>query len=522
MRTFLLMTFLALAPRWVYCDEPDEKPAQAPPKHTLFRHSFGGAYFIPNALSESYEELNSRVDKLRESLDTDDSDTANALREVEQLTKSLDDLRAKIEKEQKFVSPVKIFKQTDTYEFDLAQEPRVVIVADQLHLSSWDGPRIRCVLKKSIIAQAPPSAAEFAKMFVKHEQKVPSELVGETEAERKGRTDAFFASEEGQKATEKQRAWRMNFEQEITDSQAKYLEFQGKPAHILRVQGLGNGERTWISINLDSEGGTGSSGGEWDRRAELTVQLPRKAIAAVLGCQVGVHVENYEGSVLLTTAESTNRDYNGVFTATGVKGDFASYGVPLQSITQMEGTVTLDGTNVMRNGGTRHSDGLRRMTGDLSGETSIRGINGSLTARYLHTRLKVADITGTLNLENRYGPTLVELTDGIDLAGSHRIVTESGTIRLQMPQLVLSLTPWTLYTQVGEVRVNVNREVLEDVSFSTGNNSWNGMITPRQRDAPGGMMQAFERPKTALANEERSPGFDVISRAGRIVLQVEE
>ena len=277
-----------------------------------------------------------------------------------------------------------------------------------------------------------------------------------------------------------------------------------------------------VSRRFSRSTGTGSSGGEWDRRAELTVQLPRQAIAAVLGCQVGVHVENYAGSLLLTTAESTDRDYNGTFTVAGVKGDFASYGVPLQSITQMEGTVTLDGTHMMRDGSTHHADGIRRMTRDLSGETSIRGVKGSLTTRYLHTRLKIADITGTLDIENRYGPTLVELTDGIDREGSHRIVSESGTIRLQMPQPVLSLTPWALYTQVGEVRVNVNREVLEDVSFSTGKHSWNGMITPRQRDAPGGMMQAFERPQAALDNEERSPGFDVVSRAGRIVLQVEE
>ena len=184
MRTLLLITLLTLTPHGAYSDEPDEASAKAPPKHTLFRHSFGGAYFIPNPLSEEYEELTSRVDKLRESLDTDDSDTANALREVEQLTKSLDELRTKIDKEQKFVSPVKIFEQTDTYEFDLAKEPRVVIVADQIRLESWDGPGIRCVLKKSIIAKGPPPAAEFAKLLVEHELTVPSELVGETEAER--------------------------------------------------------------------------------------------------------------------------------------------------------------------------------------------------------------------------------------------------------------------------------------------------------------------------------------------------
>ena len=103
MRTLLLITLLTLTPHGAYSDEPDEASAKAPPKHTLFRHSFGGAYFIPNPLSEEYEELTSRVDKLRESLDTDDSDTANALREVEQLTKSLDELRTKIDKEQKFV-----------------------------------------------------------------------------------------------------------------------------------------------------------------------------------------------------------------------------------------------------------------------------------------------------------------------------------------------------------------------------------------------------------------------------------
>ena len=52
MRTLLIITLLALTPHGAYSDEPEEESAKAPPNHTLFRRSFGGAYFIPNALSE--------------------------------------------------------------------------------------------------------------------------------------------------------------------------------------------------------------------------------------------------------------------------------------------------------------------------------------------------------------------------------------------------------------------------------------------------------------------------------------
>ncbi len=520
MRPLLLcLALLFLVPSPTHAQVADRESAtKAPPNHTLFRRSFGGAYFIPNDLSKQYEDLKTRVEQLRESLDSDESNEA-AVAEVARLSKTLEELQTKITEKEVFVSPVKIYEQTDTYEFELGKEPQVVIVADQIRLSSWDGPGIRCVLKKSIIAKEKPAAAEFEKLFVEHELKVPKELVGETIAERKVRTEAYFASEQGQAATEKQRAWRRNFEQEITDSQAKYTAFQGQPAHILQVRGLDNGERQWVSIELHSEGGTGSSGGEWDRRAELTIQLPRNAITAVLGCQVGVHVEGYEGSLLLTTANSTDRDYEGIFTVTGVKGDFAAYGVPLQSITQINGSVTLDGNSVMRNGGTSHSNGNRRMTRDLSGETVIHEIEGNLTARYAYTRLKVADVSGTINIENRYGPTQIEFHEIVPIDAASRIITESGTIRVRMPKSVLSLLPWALFTEVGEVQVNVDRELLEDISFSSSNQSWNGMITPRKKDDPGAFMTAFERPRKTLNDETRSPGFDVISRAGRIVLE---
>ena len=521
MRTLLILTLLALTPLWAYSDEPEEATAQAPPNHTLFRRSFGGAYFIPNALSEQYEELTSRVDKLRESLDTDDSDTANALREVEQLTKSLDELRAKIEKAEKFVSPVKIFEQTDTYEFDLAQEPRVVIVADQIRLSSWDGPGIRCVLKKSIIAKEKPAAAEFEKVFVEHELKVPKQQVGETAAERKVRIDTYYATEAGKAATEKQRAMGMSFEKKWQDSQLKFIDYQGKLAHVLKVRGLDTGERTWTSINIRSEGGSGTFGGQWDRRAELTVQMPRKVSCAVFGCQVGVSVDQYEGSLLLTNEGSTEREY-GQFMITGVKGDLAAYDVRLQSISQIEGSVTLVGSSPMRDSSTSHSNNTRTMRPDLSGKLSIREVEGGLTVRHLHLHLEVADIAGPINIENRYGSTQIDFHEIIPTAGANRIVSESGLVRLRMPQTVLDLMPWTFYTQVGEVQVNVERETLEDVHFFSDRQTWNGMITSRKQDDPGAYMTAIERPQAALDNEERSPGFDVISRAGRIVLQVEK
>jgi hypothetical protein len=71
------------------------------------------------------------------------------------------------------------------------------------------------------------------------------------------------------------------------------------------------------------------------------------------------------------------------------------------------------------------------------------------------------------------------------------------------------------------LHTNLNREVLDDVDFTTGwpRQSWAGFVTPSKDRFS---FAKFERPAKALENSERPAGIDLISKAGSIRIMAEK
>ncbi len=75
------------------------------------------------------------------------------------------------------------------------------------------------------------------------------------------------------------------------------------------------------------------------------------------------------------------------------------------------------------------------------------------------------------------------------------------------------------YTLTGTVFTNIRREILDTANFSTGSprRNWHGMASASQDEAS---YTRFARPQAVLDGEQRSPGLDVVSKAGNISILV--
>ncbi|MCA9062627.1 MAG: hypothetical protein KDA96_06195 [Planctomycetaceae bacterium] len=500
-------------------ENPWKYQATAPPNHAIHRSEHGGAWFVPTELHERYEALKSQTAALAAEIEEGRVDGNAALQEIAHLEAELTTLEQQLAAVEVFVSPFRVFRQTDTYEFPLSEQRMVLIQADGIRIRSWDEPGIRCELRKTVLAEDQPAAEEMERILVKHENRIASDLVGESSAERKAHEDEFLQSPEGQAMTATQRRSREQLVQQIADSWGTFEAFQGKPIDILKVEGIAGQEgNLHLTYRINSEGGSGRAGSTWKNAAELTVYLPADIHVAIQGCQTMVDVDGFRGSLILSQTNSLDRDYDGSFTVRNVHGPVVIDGAPIRSISDVHGTVTIHAVTEPRNGGTHHSGEGRRLYTDNSSETVIENIHGDVTAEYLTGHLKLGRITGTMNIINRHGTTELALTE-VPAARPHRLSSESGRIALSGDGDTLREVRWYLASQCGELRTNLPTSVLKNVMFTSGE-PWHGLFpTSTDESDPLGIFREIRRFDAALLNAERSPGFDVISRAGRITLE---
>lgn len=497
-----------------------EHRAAAPPQHSIIRDARGGAYFIPNALYERYEQLRSRVELLATEIEQQQPDAGEAVAEAGRLQHELETLQQEIEQVEVFVSPVRQYVQTDTYEFDAGPERCLVIVADGIRLETSDDDRIRCELRKSILAEEQPAEDQFAVIHVEHHYGPAEDLVGVTDAQRDADEARFLASPEGLALTDEQRGNRSALIRDIAAHWHRYAAFQGKSVDVLRVKGLDFSEgNEHLTIKVASEGGTGQMSGHWRRDADLTVFVPRGMQVAVLGCQAGVNVHDFDGALLLTTDQSHDRNYQGEFLIDGVTGQLEIHNAPIRVIRRIGGNVTIRAIGEMRNGGTHHADDARRNYVDRSSRTIVEEIAGDLDAEYLDTHLQLREIQGTVRVVNRHGTT--ELLGGLRFAEdhAHSVQSESGTIRVHATPEMLAARQWYLLSQMGELRVNAPRDVLEQVSFTSGE-PWHGFVSVSQGDGADPLQSWYrmQRPGQLLSGQPLPPGIDILTRSGNIEL----
>lgn len=509
--------------------DPERVEGEAPADHELLSHVRGGAYFVARPLKERYDQLLARLRALKSEIETANIPGSQAIEELGQLQSQLADLRKEIEAKKVLVTPVQIHTESETIAFDLGPEQLLVVTADSLRVEDWDGPQLKCVLEKTVLAAPDQPADEHLKgIRLVHRHGKDADLVGQTDGERQADEEKFLASPDGRKLTEKQRESRRKLLREIADYRAPYREFQGHEFDALEIEGLtyeqGNRQMT---IGVHAKNAGGSLGSEWQRHALLTIYVPACKAVALRGCRVALDVKGVRANLLVTGDDSRDRDYAGTFQIRDVHGSLTVDQVPIQVVENIEGNVSITATEEFSNTGTHHEDDWRIAYAPPPFPCSCRKIAGDFSASFGRFDLTLEDVTGAVNVRNSFGNTVFTAREPLAQA-AQRLISESGRIEVTLSKSALGSLPVLALTNHGRVSTNSRRELLDETNFTTttsdlgGRFSWRGMVSKANQDSPESMLGKFERPGKAWLNQKRSAGLDVISRGGSIVVKTDE
>ena len=492
----------------------------APPNTRNMGRTLGGAYFVDEALLERHEALKARLAQVREEISLGNTTSDSAMKSLAAIQAESERLRKELEEKKVLVSAFQVYSKSSEQTFSLGDERLIIVTGDHVIIRGWEGPGLKCVLEKTIVAKEQPDDSAFDAIQVKHELTVAEEKVGLTREQRDQQEKEFLSSEAGRKLTDEQKGNREKFVDEIHRSYDSYRSFQGRKANTIQMTGLSHqeGNRN-LTLRINSPEGGGTVSSEWQRHATMTVYVPACKSVAVRGCLVGLDIRDIECDLVLTTADSRDRNFEGTFTVRGVNGNVTIDQVPVRVLSEVTGDVRYMATNEFVNSGTNHVNDTRTFSTYGTHLTQIDHISGNVQAVFLRTELKLTAIEGLLDIVNHYGPTHLTV-DKVISERAHRLVSESGTIHVAGHANVLK-TPIYAYTQCGRLHTNIARDILDDASFSTGQPQmgWHGFVTPSQERFNLGQ---FERPAAALENRHRTAGLDLISHSGTVSILTTE
>jgi hypothetical protein len=153
----------------------------------------------------------------------------------------------------------------------------------------------------------------------------------------------------------------------------------------------------------------------------------------------------------------------------------------------------------------------------------IHGVRDGVKAWYGRANLDLTDIGGTIDVRNDFGNTRLTATEAFP-AGAHRVVTESGRIDVELSQAAFASISVAAFTNHGGIKTSLPREVFEDFHLRSFDNdegiprSWSGFRTKAPNEDRIWAFRLGDRFRTVLNNGERTPGLDLISRGGTVVV----
>jgi hypothetical protein len=489
---------------------------QAPPDTARLTGGLGGAYYADQNLVRRFTELKSRLQSIKRSIEAGVPSSESALRELADIERESNEIRQTIDSTKTFVAAFQAYKKTEQINIPLAESGRIIMRGDSVTMKGWEGPGIKVVLEKVILAKQEPDASEFDAIKVVHDVRIAESLVGKTAEQRASDEQSFRESDKGRQMTEEQLGEREAFVRKLFSGYEQFRDFQGIAANVLSVSGLRheNGNRQ-LSYRINSPGGGGSLTSTWKRHANVTVYVPPCKHILVAGCLVELDIADVNANLMLSTRESRDRDYDGTFFVRSIDGDVTIDQAPVRVLDGVSGNVRCVVTDEFVNSGTRHSGGFRTAYSYAPSEMSISNVQGTLQATLLRTDLQLSNILGIVDVMNEYGSTHWTVSDDLSIHQAMRIVSQSGRITLSGPRSVLESLPLYAHTQCGKMKTDLSRETLDDVDFTTGTpqRNWTGFVTPSDDRYA---LAKFERPTKAIHNEDRSAGIDLISHAGSI------
>jgi hypothetical protein len=521
---------LCLAAGTGRADDVQRIDGAAPANHEVLRHARGGAYFIAKGLKEEYDRLLGRVQALKADLAAERIEGVDARRILRGLQSQLDVLRKEIEDKKVLVLPVKVHTQSETTMYDLGPHRLLVITADNIRMEGWDGPQVKCVLEKTVLAADDKPVDDHLKgLKMIHRHGRAANLLGRTDAEILADEEQFLASSEGQNLNERSRKSRQALVRKIADGYSVYRDFQGREIDMLSIEGLTHDQgNRQIVVGIESPDGGGNLGSDWQRHAALTVYVPKCQAIALRGCLVGLDVSDIHANLVVSRADSQNRDYDGRFRIRELHGSLTVDNAPLDLIDSIHGNVTIASTTELANTGTQHEGGERTAYTPAPRQLTCQNIDGDLRAWFTRVDVRLSDIGGRIDVTNEFGETSFTATAALD-DSPHRLIAQSGRIEAHLTRAAIGKLSVQGLTNCGNVRTNAGQDVLVNTNFTIGlghdgtSRDWHGF---RSKPADGRHVAADFDPifrlDAVLTGADRTSGLDLISRGGTVVVTIDE
>jgi hypothetical protein len=534
-RRLLLVALLAISSTAARAELPKAK-ATAPDNHVQLKDTASGTYYVAKPLKEEYDRLLSRLKTLQSDIESERTSGAEALSSLKSLQTDLVRLRDEIEKKKLFVPVAKTHVQTETITFDLGSEKLLVITADNVRLVGWEGPGVKVEFEKTVLStDGKLDEAELKGLKVIHKLGPIPEKVGLTKEENDLREAAFLKTKDGQALKPEAIEWRKKFHGEIQAHNAIYKDFQAKEVDTLEIEGLTHDQgNRQMTLEVNSKDGNGSYRNVWRRHAQLTVHVPPCKAVAIRGGLEKLDIEKIKSSLVITADDSHDRDYHSESRIRGVVGSVAARNVPLHTIEDVSGDLSLTCTVDLANSGTSHDGGsdpgqlLRTFHVYRALPCFVKNVGGNFQAWLCRVELEAQDVAGRIDVRNEFGDTRLKVTKPL-AKEALRIVSEAGRIEANFSPANLGELPLWAVTQCGSVRTNASRELLDFSHFTQGGTSEgvsrNWTVLHRAKKADAGFDYAvFEEASTradkALHGQTRSAGLDLISRGGTVVVTV--
>lgn len=507
----------------VAVDERDTY-TKAPPNHALLSSSVNGWYYVPKELKHLYDGTLERLEALQTEVNDGQISAKDATEELAELKLRLQAIREKIKETRVHVAGADIHEQTETIEFEIGPEKRLAITSNHVRVVGWPGPKVKVELRKMVLSSdQKPVDEQLKSISILHEHG-KAEFAGPTDEQRDAQ-EAEFMAKNGARLSKKQLEDRRRFVDEIRQSYAYHRELLGKEIDQLTVKGLEYDQNGFVEMKVMSDGGDGRAGTVRQRYAELTVYVPECASVCVRGARRGLLVENLAASLTIVDEDSTDSDARSRFEIQGLKGNLACRNFPLQVIANVQGHVAIVSTTEfgVEGAGTSHHDDLRDMTPARPYSVSIHGVTEGVKLRFGRVRLDLQDIAGTIDIENEFGDT--HFSSAAPLADStHRIVSQSGRIDVELSQAAWKSVPVLAVTNHGGSRTNIPREEFDDFHLSGEDKhdqvrrDWSGFRKVVEGEEQFAVFRLIDRFAAILSDGERTSGLDLLTRSGRIVV----
>lgn len=485
-------------------DGPQEKAKKAegpraPADYEIVDEDRVGAYFVARPLKQKYDALLARVAVLKAEIADAKIDGAKARGEIARIGDELESLRREIDRTRLYIPGAPVHTATATEAFPLAADDLLLVDAADVAIRGWDRPEVRLLVAKTVLGAGDKAVADdFAGIVVEHRRAPAREFLGYYEG---------MGTRKGSEAE-----WQ----------RFPFKEFLGRDITYVSLKGLTAQEgNAYVRLEMKNEHGQGTTASRPRRNARLTLYVPKCRRVGVRGALGGLDVRGLDAP--LSILGEGDRDYATLYEVADLGGPLVADNIPIHRLDGIRGDVSIVATADAENVGTAHGPDGVTMRSYGPRPSSYRHLRGDLRARFCRADLTLQGIAGRVDVENDFGAT-TWLVDLPLARADHRLISQSGPIEIRLAMGGLGGLDANLFSEAGAVHFPKSDRGFSPRNFTsaegdTARRSWHGFVaSPEGRRGQVGGFELYERVAEALHGRPRTPGLDVLSRAGTITL----